>query len=137
MPLHVDVDRSFTVGEAWFASISADGEWAVVFEDDGVTGYFYASSWDDAGEGDFKSLLDALHVYNVADVPKLASTKRLEIVWNDAGTAAMLRLDGEPHAFFDFAASRAGCRTGFPPRLADSPFVRADGLDAAIASTFA
>ena len=47
-------------------TMSEDGKWYVVFEDDGETGYFYAV--DCSGEA--QTIRGALHIYNVRDLPR-------------------------------------------------------------------
>lgn len=136
MAVYVDVDESFTVGQAWFASVSTDATWAVVFEDDGVTAYLYASTWDNNGEGSFGPVMDAMHIYNVADVTDAGKPSKIQIGWNAEGTAAVLLINGYPHAIYDRATARSCCRTGFPPPGAESPFTRAKGWDPAMEAIF-
>lgn len=136
MAVYLDVDESFTVGQAWFASVSSDATWAVVFEDDGVTAYFYASTWDAHGEGSFGPVMDAMHIYNVANIADATAPCKIQIGWNAAGTAAMLLINGQAHAIFDRAGANSCCRTGFPPPQAESPFKRAEGWDARLEALF-
>lgn len=136
MAVYVDVDESFTVGQAWFASVSNDASWAVVFEDDGVTGYLYASTWDNIGEGSFGPVMDAMHIYNVADVPEADKACKIQVGWNAEGTAAILLINGYPQAIFDRAGGNSCCRTGFPPPQVESPFKRAQGWDDSLEAIF-
>lgn len=135
MAVYVDVDESYKVGEAWFASVSSDATWAVVFEDDGMTGYFYASTWDNDGEGTFGPVMDAMHIYNVADV-KPDGLWKIQIGWNAEGTAVALLINGHLQAIFDRARGNSCCRTGFPPAQAESPFKRAQAWDPAMEAIF-
>ncbi len=135
MAVYVDVDESFNVGQAWFASVSSDASWAVVFEDDGVTAYFYASTWDTHGEGSFGPVMDAMHIYNVADV-KPEGPWKIQIGWNAEGSAAALLINGYPQAIFDRATGKSCCRTGFPPPSVESPFTRAPAWDPAMEALF-
>lgn len=135
MAVYVDVDESYKVGEAWFASVSSDATWAVVFEDDGMTGYFYASTWDNDGEGTFGPVMDAMHIYNVADV-KPDGLWKIQIGWNAEGTAVALLINGHLQAIFDRANANSCCRTGFPPAQAESPFKRAQAWDPAMEALF-
>src|ERR1700745_3976415 len=59
------VGRMLTVGQEFaFGAISASKDFAVVFEDDGVNGYFYALNvFRDAGQ-----ILDVVNIYRVEDV---------------------------------------------------------------------
>lgn len=82
-----------------------------VFEDDGLTGYFYAVDPDWPAD---TPIVDALGVYNVDEVP--TRLRLVELGWSDDGLKAMLRLDQHPVAVYDFAARRGWCRSGFPPR---------------------
>src|ERR1035437_7952894 len=54
---------TFTPGEAFLASDSPTVPWTVVFEDEGVTGYFYAC--DRSQTTQEAGLLDAMLIYNV------------------------------------------------------------------------
>ena len=61
--LLIYAEQTFTVGQDTFIDSTAENNNAVVFEDNEETGYFYA-----VDRNDDLSILDALHVYNVADV---------------------------------------------------------------------
>jgi len=89
---------------------------AVVFEDDGDTGYFYAL--DTSREGN--PIVDALHIYNVAGVTDRHLPSTVQIIWSADDRKAALLINGYPHAVFDFAARRGYCRGGFPPPAPDS-----------------
>lgn len=84
---------------------------AVVFEDDGETGYFYGLN----PENNEQPILDALHIYNVKDILDKDISVNVEIVWTDDGLKACLRINRFPHAIFDFESRKAFCRTNFPP----------------------
>jgi hypothetical protein len=89
------------------------GRFGVVFEDDGETGYFYAtqlSRWLRR-----TTVLDALALYNVDAVKDRALPHQLTICWSPDGLHAALLINGFPHAAFDFQSRRAGCMTAFPP----------------------
>jgi len=90
---------------------SPAGRYATVFEDDGQAGVFYAVDTD-VEEGD--PVRDALLVYVAADVidAQLAST--LEIGWSDDGLKALLLINDEPHAAFDFQRRQGWCRSDQP-----------------------
>jgi hypothetical protein len=113
MPARVDVEESLTVGSAWFASKAPAGGWAVVFEDDGDTGYFYACRVN--SEGDLDGVVDALHIYNVRNIVDKDTPSTLQIAWNKPGLAAVLVINKYAHAVYDFANKVATCRSGFPP----------------------
>ena len=82
-----------------------------VFEDDATTGYFYALDMTIADNG----IVDALHIYNAADVTDGDVPSTLRIVWSRDGLKAALLINDYPHAVFDFEVKRSYCRTGFPP----------------------
>lgn len=105
-----DIERTFSVGyETFFACSSPTGAFEVVFEDDFATGYFYAI----ATEPEIK-ILDALHIYNVANVTDGGKPCKLRFEWTDDGKVALLLINSYCHAVFDFARQAGYCRTGFP-----------------------
>jgi hypothetical protein len=112
---------TFTPGRAFLASESNAVPWTVVFEDEGVSGYFYAC--DRSHEKLEDSILDAMLIYNVAAVEKGAdggaAERIVSIDWSRDGQKAVLYLDGVAQALFDFAARCGYCRSNFPNFLAD------------------
>ena len=72
---------------------------AVMFEDDGETGYFYAL---DMRQNE-QLIVDMLHVYNVDSASNHHEARKLEICWDASGYLALLLINGYPHAVFDFA----------------------------------
>jgi hypothetical protein len=105
----------FQPGNARLESDSPDLRWAVIFEDEGAAGYFYARD-KRLGE-DETAIVDGMLIYNVHQVqPKemLASVQ-----WSRNGQQAVLYIDGSAQALFDFAACRGYCRSGFPNFLED------------------
>jgi hypothetical protein len=104
------LEETFTVGQdTFFDSISPTSSFGVTFEDDLTTGYFYAVDT----EPELK-VLDALHVYNVADVIDKDKPCKLQIAWSDNGQIASLLINNYCHAIFDFKVSAGYCRSGFP-----------------------
>jgi hypothetical protein len=87
------------------------GALSVVFEDDGDTGYFYGLDFAKSEN----PIIDALHIYNVANVSDRDRPSTVEILWSADGLKACLLINGYAHAVFDFEAKRGYCRTGFPP----------------------
>lgn len=87
-----------------------------VFEDDGTTGYLYAVE-----RGDELELLDALHVYDVADVADPEQPVTVQLFWNEPETAVVLLLNGASHALFDFQRRMGFCRTAYPPAQHEQP----------------
>lgn len=110
---------SFTPGRAFLSVDSPIVPWTVVFEDEGVAGYFYAC--DRSQERHEHSILDAMLVYNVSALAKSdAELGRPEpqriasIEWSRNGLQAVLYLDGTPQALYDFEARAGYCRMNFP-----------------------
>jgi hypothetical protein len=108
----ITVEQDITVGEP----VVVDGpspltQFAVVFEDDRETGYFYGL---DTSQKD-NPILDALHIYNVTNVTDRNIPSKVQIVWSADGLKSALLINKYPHAIFDFQAKRGYCRTGFPP----------------------
>jgi len=90
-------------------SKSFDQGYGVVFEDDGETGYFYATIQQQS------VILDALLVYNRTDTDALQPGEEAFIVWNPARMRAGLFYHNCFQAVFDFTVCRGVCRSGFPP----------------------
>ncbi|MDQ2794736.1 MAG: DUF2251 domain-containing protein [Bacteroidota bacterium] len=101
----------FTVGtETVFDSTAAKGSVGAVFEDDGTTGYLYAVE-----PGAEMTILDALHIYNVADVADRQVPVTAQLFWTVAETAVALIINGYCHALYDFQRQAGFCRNAFPP----------------------
>jgi len=110
---------TFTPGRAFISSESPSVPWTVVFEDEGIAGYFYAC--DRSHEKLEDSILDAMLIYNVEALAKSdAELQRPEpqriatIEWSRDGQQAVLYLDGSAQALFDFAGRCGYCRMDFP-----------------------
>ena len=110
---------SFTPGRAFLSSNSTAVPWTVVFEDEGVAGYFYAC--DRSQEKHEHSILDAMLIYNVSALAKSdlelqrPEPERIASVeWSRDGLQAALYLDGTPQALYDFEARVGYCRMDFP-----------------------
>ena len=115
---------SFRPGRAFLSSNSTSVPWTVVFEDEGIAGYFYAC--DRSQETQEHSIMDAMLIYNVAALAKSdAELQRPEpqriasIDWSKDGMQAVLYLDGTAQALFDFGQRRGYCRMNFPNYLAE------------------
>ncbi|HEY0307640.1 MAG TPA: DUF2251 domain-containing protein [Acidobacteriaceae bacterium] len=107
---------TFKPGRAFLASDSTSVPWTVVFEDEGVAGYFYAC--DRSRETHEQSILDAMLIYNVnaarqaaggVDIERLASVQ-----WSKDGLRAALYIDGSAQAIFDFGMRCGYCKMNFP-----------------------
>jgi len=104
-------ETTFKPGDrTFFASDSLTPPYSAAFEDDGQTGYFYAL---DLTRSD-NMILDAVHIYNVANVSDRERLSSLSIVWSADGMKCALLINDYPHAAFDFVARRGCSRTNFP-----------------------
>ena len=104
------LEKSFTPGkDTYFDSVSPTSSFGVTFEDDNTTGYFYAVDT----KPDL-TILDALHIYNVADVKDKDKPGIMQITWSDNGLIASLFINDYCHAIFDFIIKAGYCRNGFP-----------------------
>ena len=115
---------SFTPGRAFLSSDSPAIPWTVVFEDEGIAGYFYAC--DRSKETQEASILDAMLIYNVdaltksdAELARPEPQRIATIEWSRDGQQAVLYLDGTPQAMYDFQQRCGYCRMDFPNFLAE------------------
>jgi len=97
--------------EALLTSNSSCAPFSATFEDDGETAYFYAC---DPSRPE-NPILDAVHIYSASQLVTRGQHFVAQITWSPDGLKAGLHLNGQLHALLDFAASRAYCRTNFPP----------------------
>jgi len=75
----IHVEETLHVGtETFVESVSPRGRYALVFEDDGATGYYYALDTNKEGN----PIVDALHIYDVASVVDRKTPSTLQIVWS-------------------------------------------------------
>ncbi|MHB1021732.1 MAG: DUF2251 domain-containing protein [Acidobacteriaceae bacterium] len=103
---------TFKPGSAFLSSDSHTVPWTVVFEDEGVAGYFYAC--DRSHERMEDSILDAVLIYNVSHLGDRERNYLASVQWSKSGTQAVLYLDGNAQAVFDFDSRCGYCRTDFP-----------------------
>ncbi len=115
---------TFTPGRAFLSSDSPAVPWTVVFEDEGVAGYFYAC--DRSQQVHDHSILDAMLIYNVealaasdAKLSRPTAERIATVEWSRNGLQAVLYLDGAAQGLFDFSARCGYCRMNFPNFLAD------------------
>jgi hypothetical protein len=107
----MNVARTITVGrKSSISSISPSQEFAVVFEDDGESAYFYALN---AFRNDQK-ILDVINIYTVEQVSDSKTPCSVWVIWSNDGSKVILIIDGYPHAVFDFSAKRGYGRTNYP-----------------------
>jgi hypothetical protein len=97
--------------EAFLASDSPASSFSGVFGYDGETGYFYAL---DRAEHQ-NPILDAVHIYNAANVLDRDKASEAQIVWSRDGLKAGRLINGYLHALLDFEAKKAYSRRNFPP----------------------
>jgi hypothetical protein len=73
-------------------------------------------------------ILDAVHIYNVADVVDRDKPSQVSIVWSVDGMKCALLINNYAHAAFDFLAKRGYCRTNFPnfKNSSDGSWIRTD-----------
>ena len=103
-------EQTYKVGQDTFIDSTAENNNAVVFEDDGETGYFYA-----VYRNKCLHILDALHIYNVMDITDKYMPSTIKILWTEDLNKAILSINNYYHAVFDFQNRAGYCRTGFPP----------------------
>jgi hypothetical protein len=108
-----DVERAIRVGEPVVVDSRSPRltDKIAVFEDDGDTGYLYAAE----DGSDDTEVLDALHLYDAAGVRDADRDHTLQLVWDRAGVAVALVLNGWAHAMIDFERPLAMCIDDFPP----------------------
>jgi len=97
---------TFSPGRAFISSESPSVPWTVVFEDEGIAGYFYAC--DRSHEK-----LEAL-AKSDAELQRPEPQRIATIEWSRDGQQAVLYLDGSAQALFDFAGRCGYCRMDFP-----------------------
>src|SRR5262245_55648063 len=77
---------------------SPNRRFAVVFEDDGETGYLYAVDLRKKED----AVLDAVQIYNVKDVADREEESAVQLVWSSDGLKGALYINEYLHAVFDF-----------------------------------
>ena len=123
MPLKIVASETFRVGQALVVDADSPvGRYATVFEDDGETGVFYAVDTDIE---DGNPVQDALLVYVVADVSDAELASTLEIGWSDDGLKALLLINDQPHAAFDFARCQGWCLLALPEAAVNTAWSKA------------
>lgn len=97
-------------GPSTYAKSFQGSGFGVVFEDDGGTGYLYATNEKT------DKILDALHLYNERNRDGPRQGNRVFIVWNAKLEKAGLFYHNRFQAIIDFKNRSSCCRTGFPPK---------------------
>ena len=115
---------TFTPGRAFLSSDSPAVPWTVVFEDEGIAGYFYAC--DRSQQKHDESIMDAMLIYNVealaksdAELKRPTAERIASVEWSKDGLKAVLYLDGFAQAMYDFGGRCGYCRMDFPNFLGD------------------
>jgi Uncharacterized protein conserved in bacteria len=107
-------EQAYNAGEDTFIECHAqENNYAVVFEDDTDTGYFYAVETDPATGG--QRILDALHIYNIEEVADEERKATIRIIWSTDWWRCALIINKQCHAVFDFQNHGGYCRSEFPP----------------------
>jgi hypothetical protein len=109
---------SFRPGRAFLSSNSPIVPWTVVFEDEGIAGYFYAC--DRSQETQEHAIMDAMLIYNVGTMQNPENERLATVEWSSSGFEAVLYLDGTAQALFDFRQRCGYCRLDFPNFLPES-----------------
>lgn len=107
-------NQAYTAGEDTFIECSSnENNYAVVFEDDTDTGYFYAVEIESATGK--QNILDALHIYNIEEVPADQRKGIIKIIWSTDWLRCALIINNCCHAVFDFENHGGYCLSEFPP----------------------
>ena len=98
-------EKTFIRGEDTFVeSFSPENNYAVIFEDDGDTAYFYALETDP--EKNEQKIVDALHIYETEQNGEEKKLSRLIIIWSKDWLKCALVIDDQCHAVFRVAGGR-------------------------------
>jgi hypothetical protein len=107
-------EQAYTAGDNTFVECTnEENNFAVVFEDDTDTGYFYALELE-PGTGK-QNILDAVHIYNLEEVPEQERKGTIRIIWSKDWLRCALIINNYCHAVFDFKNHGGYCRNEFPP----------------------
>lgn len=99
----LEIEQEIKVGqEIVIDNASTKNSFAVVFEDDGQTGYFYALD----NRRKENQILDALQIYNVEEVENKSVSSLVKIIWSKDELKSVLLINDYPHAIFDFESKR-------------------------------
>jgi hypothetical protein len=107
-------EQTYIAGEGVFMESSAsENNFAVVFEDDSDSGYFYALEIDKKTND--QKILDAVHIYDVENIAEEARTSYAKIIWSKDWLKCALIINAYCHAVFDFENQGGYNRNEFPP----------------------
>jgi hypothetical protein len=88
-------------------SCSPNGVHGAVLEDDGDTGYLYATL-----VGPPLKILGAIQIYRVGSVVLRGRRLNVRFDWSTDGMVSLVTIDGDDAAVLDFQNRRAGSRFG-------------------------
>jgi len=97
-------------GLGQYAQLFQGTRYGVMFEDDGATGYLYATN------DKFDQIFDSLHLYNAGGRTYPKKGDQIFIVWNPELQKAGIYYDNQFQAVIDFRNKQSCCRTGFPTK---------------------
>lgn len=107
-------EQAFVAGEAIIVESSAsENNYAVAFEDDTETGYFYALEIDK--KTNEQQVLDAVHIYQTDSISKKDRDSALKIIWSTDWLKCALIINNHCQAIFDFENQVGYNRNEFPP----------------------
>ena len=107
-------EQQIKIGEnTYVESLSSENDYAVMFEDDTETGYFYGAEKNK--ETQEVRILDMLHIYDVESIAEEERTATLSIIWSTDWMRSALIINSYCHAVFDFANHGGYNRHEFPP----------------------
>lgn len=107
-------EKKITPGEDTFIeSVSSENNYAVVFENDTSTGYFYALELTPETGG--QRILDAVHIYNVEELTEDEKPLNIKVIWSRDWLKCALVVNAQCHALFDFEKQGGYCINEFPP----------------------
>jgi hypothetical protein len=107
--LYIHRAEELKIGNEAFIESVTNEDFAVVFEDNCETGYFYALDLKEAYK-----IIDALHVYDVKNVKDKNLPAQLKILWTEDLTKSFLSINDFYHAVFDFKNRAGYSRNAFP-----------------------
>lgn len=115
------INDSVVIGKRELVRSNSPGtKYAVAFEDNGQSGFFYALDRTDSRS----PVLDTLHLYDVSAIADHTNAFPLQIIWSRNGMQAAVVINRLTYAVFDFEARRGYCRDGKPdpnPRFTSYP----------------
>ncbi|OHD17813.1 MAG: hypothetical protein A2086_12610 [Spirochaetes bacterium GWD1_27_9] len=97
-------------------SVAINKDYAVIFEINDATAYFYAL---DISNGKQK-ILDVLYIYNTTAILEPKKVSAIKIDWSDNYRYAILFINDDPHAIFDFEAKRGYNQVEYPSGISET-----------------